>query len=63
MYSAKIPHDNGVNGYRYLFEWFTEHQHAFENVKHIICREVMLSYPDFSKPFHIYTDTSDDDIH
>jgi hypothetical protein len=31
-----------------------EHQKAFENIKKIICREVMLTFPDFSKPFHIY---------
>jgi hypothetical protein len=36
------------------FEWMEEHQHSFENVKNIICREVMLTHPDVSKPFHIY---------
>jgi hypothetical protein len=41
------------------FNWTDEHQKAFENVKKIICREVMLTVPDFSKPFHIYTDASD----
>jgi hypothetical protein len=41
------------------FNWTDEHQKAFENVKTIICREVMLAFPDFSKPFHIYTDASD----
>jgi hypothetical protein len=24
-----------------------------------MCREVMLAFPDFSKPFNIYTDASD----
>ena len=41
------------------FDWTDEHQHAFDNVKKIICREVLLNYPDFSKTFHIYTDASD----
>ena len=41
------------------FEWTAEHQHSFDNVKKIICREVMLTYPDFYKSFHIYTDASD----
>jgi hypothetical protein len=41
------------------FEWREEHKHSFENVKKIIFREVMLTYPDFSKPFHFYTDASD----
>jgi hypothetical protein len=36
-----------------------EHQKAFVNIKNIICIEVMLTFPDFSKPFHIYTDASD----
>jgi hypothetical protein len=35
------------------------HQKAFEDIKKIICREVMLTSQDFSKPFHIYTDASD----
>jgi hypothetical protein len=41
------------------FNWMNEHQKAFENIKKIICREVMLTFPDFSKPFHIYTDAND----
>jgi hypothetical protein len=41
------------------FNWTDEHQKAFENIKKIICREVMLDFRDFSKPFHIYTDASD----
>ncbi len=28
------------------------------NVKDAIAKEVILAYPDFSKPFQIYTDTS-----
>jgi hypothetical protein len=41
------------------FNWTDEHQKAFDNIKKIICREVMLTFLDFSKPFHIYTDASD----
>jgi hypothetical protein len=41
------------------FNWTDEHQKAFENIKKIICREVMLTFPDFSTPFRIYTDASD----
>jgi hypothetical protein len=41
------------------FNWTDENQKAFENIKKIICREVMLNFPDFSKPFHIYTYASD----
>jgi hypothetical protein len=41
------------------FNWTDEHQKAFENIKKIICREVMLTFPDFYKPFHFNTDASD----
>jgi hypothetical protein len=34
-------------------------QHTFENAKRIICREFMLTYPDFFLIFHSYTDASD----
>jgi hypothetical protein len=29
------------------FNWTDEHQKAFENIKKIICREVMLTFPGF----------------
>jgi hypothetical protein len=41
------------------FNWTDKRRKAFENMKKIICREVMLTFPDFSEPFHIYTDVSD----
>jgi hypothetical protein len=41
------------------FNWTDEHQKVFENIKKIIYREVMLTFPDFSKSFHIYTYASD----
>jgi hypothetical protein len=44
---------------RVKFEWTDKHQHSLKNAKNIICREVMLTYPYFSKTFHIYTDASD----
>ncbi len=34
------------------------HQQAFDNVKAAIAKETVLVYPDFSKPFEIYTDAS-----
>ena len=30
----------------------------FDQVKATICQDVVLAYPDFSKPFEIYTDAS-----
>jgi RNase H-like domain found in reverse transcriptase len=41
------------------FEWLTNHQQAFEKIKKVIETEVLLAYPRFDKPFHIYTDASD----
>ncbi len=40
------------------FKWGEEQQKAFEDIKAIIARDVMLSYPDFSKVFHVYADAS-----
>ncbi len=34
------------------------HQEAFDNVKKTIAKEVVLAYPDFTKPFDIYTGAS-----
>jgi hypothetical protein len=41
------------------FEWLPTHQQAFDKIKKVIETEVLLSQPDFDKPFHIYTDASD----
>jgi hypothetical protein len=40
------------------WRWKSIHQQAFDNVKATITREVVLAYPDFTKPFKIYTDAS-----
>ena len=40
------------------FEWKEEQQTAFAQMKKILCRETILAYPDFSKPFEIHTDAS-----
>jgi hypothetical protein len=39
--------------------WTDVHQKAFEDINKIICQEVMLTFPNFSKPFHINTVASD----
>ncbi len=36
----------------------SNYQQAFDNVKTAIAKETVLAYPDFSKPFEIYTDAS-----
>ena len=38
------------------WEWTSQHQKAFDEMKWVITRETLLAYPDFSKPFDIHTD-------
>jgi hypothetical protein len=40
------------------WQWDLIHQQALDNVKAAIAKETVLAYPDFLKPFEIYTDTS-----
>jgi hypothetical protein len=40
------------------WRWESIHQQAFDIVKATIAKEVVLAYPDFTKPFEIYTDAS-----
>ena len=40
------------------WKWTPECQHAFEAMKSLVARDVILSYPQFDKPFHIHTDAS-----
>jgi hypothetical protein len=40
------------------WKWESIHQQAFNNIKATITKEVVLAYPDFTKPFKIYTNAS-----
>jgi hypothetical protein len=40
------------------WHWDSIHQQAFDDIKAAIAKETVLAYPDFSKPFEIYTDAS-----
>ncbi len=40
------------------WRWESFHQQAFDSVKATIAKEVVLAYPDFTKPFKIYIDAS-----
>jgi hypothetical protein len=40
------------------WRWNPIHQQAFDNVEAAIAKEVVLAYPNFFKPFEIYTDGS-----
>jgi RNase H-like domain found in reverse transcriptase/Reverse transcriptase (RNA-dependent DNA polymerase) len=47
-----------VVGNKGALKWTSEMQQAFDSMKAIIVCDVMLSYPDHTKAFHIYTDAS-----
>ena len=39
--------------------WGRDQQRAFEKVKEMIQKKALLQYPDFTKPFDLFTDASD----
>ena len=41
------------------WKWTAVEQKAFEDMKKVITKETMLTYPNFNKPFDIHTDASD----
>ena len=41
------------------FIWTTTHQKAFDDMKKLMTKDILLSYPDHNLPFNIYTDASD----
>ena len=41
------------------FKWTDDEQKAFEEIKNHITAESLLTYPNFNKPFDVYTDASD----
>jgi hypothetical protein len=40
------------------WRWGEEEQEAFDAIKKVVSRETLLSFPQFDKPFHVYTDAS-----
>ena len=48
----KTTHKNKVK--KKPWHWVSIHQIAFDNVKKTIAKELVLAYPDFTKPFEIY---------
>jgi hypothetical protein len=49
----------GLVSNKVKWKWTEVEQHAFEEVKQMVIREALLSYPDFSREFHVYADASD----
>ena len=43
---------------RKKYIWTDAQEAAFQNIKRLVSEDVMLRFPDHSKPFHIYTDAS-----
>ena len=41
------------------WDWTDKHKKSFNTIKNVISRKILLSYPDFIKPFDIHTDTSE----
>ncbi len=56
MWRDKDHPQNKVN--KKPWQWDSIHQEAFDSVIKTITKEVILVYPDFTKPFDIYTDAS-----
>ena len=48
-----------LSGKKAAFKWKDEHTKAFNRVKAIVCKEVLLSFPDYTKRFQLYVDASD----
>jgi RNase H-like domain found in reverse transcriptase/Reverse transcriptase (RNA-dependent DNA polymerase)/Integrase zinc binding domain/Retroviral aspartyl protease len=40
------------------FEWTSECQRNFDQLKSLLAKQISLAYPDYTRPFHIYTDAS-----
>jgi hypothetical protein len=51
--------DGTVGKQRGPIKWEKVHQEAFDKIKQAITNDVILSFPDFDKPFEIHTDASD----
>ena len=41
------------------FKWNDTEKKAFDDIKHAISQDTLLSYPDFNKLFDIHTDAGD----
>ena len=40
--------------------WGDKEQKAFKDIKAVMSQETLLAFPDFSKDFYVYTDSSSD---
>ena len=40
-------------------KWTEVHQKAFEDIKKVMTKEIIITYPNFNEVFEIHTDVSD----
>ena len=40
------------------WKWMNEHQQAFDQMKALMAKETLLTFPDFNEEFEIHTDAS-----
>ena len=38
--------------------WSEVHQKAFDEIKSVVARDLLVAYPDYTQPFEVYTDAS-----
>ncbi len=57
--AATLAPLTGLCGHKKQFLWKDEQEQAFLKIKDLITQDAMLTYPQFDKPFVIYTDASE----
>ena len=57
--AAKTSQSKGSNRKKTPWKWEKEHQDAFNEAKKMIKLQAELQFPDWKKPFHLYSDASD----
>ena len=50
---------SALTGKHVRFTWTDECERAFQAIKKEVSKEVMLSFPDYTQPFELFTDASD----
>jgi hypothetical protein len=46
-------------GQKKKFTWAADQEQAFQQIKELLAQDTMLTYPQFDKPFVVYTDASE----